>query len=119
MAPLHATRIGRLGERIAGHYLELVGYEIIERNVRLSRVEIDLVAKRGGVLCFVEVRLRRHSVYGSAVETVLPAKQRHLRRAMELYLRRHPTGCYRFDVIAIDLEPGSGLRLLHVKHAFA
>ena len=91
-----------------------------ERLLELTgRVEIDLVARRGGLVCFVEVRLRRRGRCGEAIETIGEAKRRHLRRAAALYLhaRSWVTTC-RFDVIAIDLDPGEGLRLRHVPDAF-
>jgi putative endonuclease len=101
---------------IAGHYLELAGFTIVDRNVQLSRMEIDLVARRGQLLCFVEVRLRRRSRFGTAVETVDHAKRRHLRRAAALYLARHPASHCRFDLVTIDWRPGDGLRLRHLEN---
>jgi putative endonuclease len=110
---------GRLGEEIAAAYLELCGYRIIDRNLRLSRLEIDLVARRGQLVCLVEVRLRRRSAYGAAIETIDARKRRHLRDAARLYLARSPARHCRFDVVAIDWSPAGELRLLHVVNALA
>ncbi len=116
MRERNSTCIGRLGEQIAGHYLELAGFEIVDRNVRLSRMEIDLIARRGELLCFVEVRLRRRSVYGRAAETVGWRKRHHMRDGARAYLRQHPAGHCRFDLITIDWLPGDGLQLQHLEN---
>jgi len=61
---------GRIGETIAAGYLRLIGYRIIERNLRIGRNEIDIVAFDGDCLVFVEVKTRRNSRFGSAAEAV-------------------------------------------------
>ena len=116
MRQLTTTCIGRLGEQIAGSYLELAGFELVGRNVRLGRLEIDLVARRDGLLCFVEVRLRRHSGFGGAAETIDWRKRRHLRQGARAYLQQNPAGRCRFDLITIDWQPGEGLRLQHLEN---
>ena len=102
MAHHASTEIGRLGEAIAERYLRLAGYRIIERNLRLSRLEIDLVAEHGDQICFVEVRLRRRSRFGGAAETIGHRKRQHLRSAARHYLQSRPVARCRFDVIAIE-----------------
>ncbi|MGD8396040.1 MAG: YraN family protein [Candidatus Eiseniibacteriota bacterium] len=109
---------GRRGEAIAALYLELSGHRIVARNLRLGALEIDLVTERGELTCFVEVRQRRRSSFGGALETVVAAKQRRLREAARRYLARHPRRHCRFDVIAIDWRPGGGLELTHVRDAW-
>jgi putative endonuclease len=109
---------GRRGEAIAALYLELSGYRIVARNQRLGPLEIDLVAERDAVTCFVEVRLRRRSTFGSALESVRSHKRRRLREAARRYLARHPGRRCRFDVVAIDWRPGTGLELTHVRDAW-
>jgi putative endonuclease len=107
--------LGREGERRAASFLEARGYRIIARNVRADRVEIDLIARRGATLVFVEVKSRRAMVparldeglrtsHGLAAEAVDDRKQRRLRRGAHAWLIAHPeearrTGRRRFDVV--------------------
>ena len=109
------VELGRLGETIAAAYLELQGYVVRGRNVRRGRREIDLVVTRGDLTCFIEVRLRRRSRYGTAVETIGRQKrERVFRAATEMPPRG---GGSRFDVIAIDWRPDGGLVLTHLVDA--
>lgn len=115
-APDRRRALGRLGERLAGHHLEANGYTILERNYRTREGEIDIIAVRGGVLAFVEVRSRRGDAMGSAIESVTAAKQRRLLRLAEAYGhdREGLPEERRIDVVAIDLAPDG--RLLSLQH---
>ncbi len=111
---------GASGERIAGEYLKLSGYRILETNYRSGHLEIDLIAERDDCLVFIEVKTRRDRSFGGALESVSNAKLRNIRRAARIYLanmRRRPGYAeYRFDLVAIDLDPREdGLILRHVK----
>jgi putative endonuclease len=112
------TAIGRLGETIAAAYLELQGFTIRERNLRRGRNELDLIAMRGDLVCIVEVRLRRRGRRGSAVESVGWEKRRRVRTAAARVVAAHRARACRFDVIAIDWAPESGLTLVHLVDAF-
>ena len=105
---------GRIGEALAASYLELAGYRILARNLRAGHREIDLVVRRGDLVCLVEVRLRRRGGWVRAVESLDPAKQRHLARAAGEIARAFPARCYRQDVVAIDWQADSGLVLTHL-----
>ncbi len=110
------TALGRIGETIAAAYLELQGFTVVARNLRRGRREVDLVATRGDLTCIVEVRLRRRGRYGSAVETLSPAKRARMwSAASELAARCG--GILRCDVIAIDWAPEKGLDLVHIVDA--
>ncbi|MBI5324433.1 MAG: YraN family protein [Ignavibacteriae bacterium] len=81
------------------------GYKIIHRNFTYGRVgEIDIVAKEGETLVFVEVRSRKTKDYGSPLESVSPKKQRVLRKVAEgyYYINKLNDVESRFDIIAID-----------------
>ena len=108
--------VGSWGEDLAATYLTERGYTILERNVRTSYGEIDLVAQKeiggregeGGideesVLVFVEVKTRRSTKYGLPEEAMTSRKQAHLLAAIQSYLQSHPelAGSWRVDVIAI------------------
>ena len=97
---------GRLAEDWAEELLRRRGYEILERNARSSVGELDLIAREGGDLVFIEVRSRQDGEAGSAEETVGPAKRRQLARAAAAYLaeRRPVFDTCRFDVVAITGE---------------
>lgn len=79
---------GRRAESLAAWWLRLHGYRILARGFRVPVGEIDLVARRGGILAFVEVK--RRSNQEAAGEAVSPRNRRRVRRAAELFLQRHP-----------------------------
>ncbi len=111
---------GRLGERIAADYLELAGCAILGRNVRAGHLEVDLIVRDGPCVAFVEVKLRRGDSFGGALEAVSPCKLGRLRRAARMCLASIPAvrlaGEYRFDLVALDVDPGGGgLVLRHLK----
>ena len=95
---------GDRAERIACAYLSSQGYELIERNVRFPVGEIDLVAKAGSALCFVEVRSASSTAWGGAAASITRPKQRRIIRAARWYLQscRLSYLDIRFDVVAID-----------------
>ena len=94
------------GEDLACAELERRGYEILARRVRCRRGELDIVARDGQTVVFVEVKTRRTASHGSAFEAVTPAKQRVIRALAERYLmaRRWMGRPSRFDVVAVDLS---------------
>ena len=102
-APGSTTARGRSAEERAERFLRDSGYEIIDRNARSALGEIDLVAREGGDLVFIEVRSRADDSTGGAEETVGPTKQRQIARAAAAYLADHAPGfdTCRFDVVAI------------------
>jgi putative endonuclease len=111
---------GAYGERIAALYLSLAGYRILETNYRSGHLEIDLVADKSDCLAFVEVKTRRSVSYGSAVESIDRRKLSRFRRAARGYLAERPQQrryrTFRFDLVAIDLDPRRGTMMLkHLK----
>jgi putative endonuclease len=97
-------RDGEAAERRAAELLIENGYVVLERRYRFHRHDIDIVARRGSTVVFVEVKLRWSKRYGLAVETIHPSKQRDLVRAASAWLQRHgkPGDVARFDVVAIQ-----------------
>ncbi|MBW2425037.1 MAG: YraN family protein [Deltaproteobacteria bacterium] len=100
----HAT-LGREGEARAARFLETQGYRIVERNVRADRVEIDLVARRGPLLVFVEVKTRRSQRQGPPASSVDERKQNRVRHGAAAWLASKPATArgirrIRFDVIS-------------------
>jgi len=107
-------RVGKVGERAAARYLRSQGLEIVARNVREGRGEIDIVARQGSSLVFVEVkswtRGGREEVTG--LEKVGPDKLRALRRSSVSFLRkyRHAVEACRIDAVTVEFEAGGWRR---------
>ncbi|HWQ00377.1 MAG TPA: YraN family protein [Vicinamibacterales bacterium] len=97
-------RLGRRGEAIACAELERRGYVILARRYRTRAGEIDIVAREGGSIVFVEVKARASDRCGPPAEAVTPAKRRRLASMAADYLARHgePEASCRFDVVAVD-----------------
>ena len=94
---------GAVAERLASDFLSQRGLTIIARNFRTRRGEIDLIARAGRTLVFVEVRLRTNASYGGAAASITAAKQARLVAAASLYLARLPdTPPCRFDAVLLD-----------------
>ncbi len=115
-APNARQTLGALGERLAEQHLLSRGCIIVDYNVRTREGEIDIIALHGDTLAFVEVRARRGTRMGSAVESVTPAKQQRMYALAEAYGadRDDLPESRRIDVIAIDFAPDG--RLLSLKH---
>ena len=112
---------GDFGEERAARYLRRKGYRIVERNFRCRQGEIDIIAEKGGVLAFVEVKLRRDERFAEAREFVNAAKQRRILAAAQLWLAQHESALQpRFDVIEIYAPGGERgpLRIEHIEDAF-
>jgi len=111
--------LGRLGEELAKQRLKKLGYRIIETNYRCPLGEIDVVAKDGDVLVFVEIKTRRDRSLGEAKEAVHKRKQGQLSRVALAYLKsNHLLGSKaRFDVVAIGVSRGKE-EIEIVKNAF-
>lgn len=105
---------GLAAEERAARFLSDKGWEILERNFRAKVGELDIVARDGECVVFVEVRSRSRADYGGAAASVAVSKRRKLTRAARLFIQRNALDCpMRFDVVAID-----GERLEHIEDAF-
>ena len=94
---------GSAAEALAAEFLQARGLAVVKRNYRCRGGEIDLIARDGSTLVFVEVRLRSGSAFGGARESITAAKRRRLKFAAGLFLSglaREPA-C-RFDAILLD-----------------
>lgn len=108
--------LGDQGEQKAIDWLIQHNIKIIARNYRSRTGEIDIIARDGKTLCFIEVRFRKSTRFGGAAASVTPRKQQRLRLCAQRYLQQNPSlqAPCRFDVIAID-GPDS---VNWIKHAF-
>ncbi len=112
--------IGTRGEDAAAAYLERVGMDIIDRNWRNGRGELDIVALDGEALVICEVKTRTTTAQGTPEEAVSPAKQRRLVRLAQAYLSAAGIeDCtVRFDVITIRVLSDDRALLRHHRNAF-
>lgn len=112
--------LGREGEAQAERHMAGQGYRIVARNARADGVEIDLVAVRGNLVVFVEVKTRRTRRQGPAEEAVDRRKQARLVHGARAWLAAHgrPGLRARFDVIAVEPGPDGALRVRHWPNAF-
>lgn len=109
------ARLGRDGEDAAVRLLEDHGYAVIARNVRLPGGEIDVIARDGDVIAFVEVKARANRKFGSALSAVDARKRRTLRSLAADWLQiAAPFARARFDVVTVE----GGRPVLH-RGAFA
>lgn len=95
---------GSIGEDIAASYLERNNYTILTRNYRVGRLgELDIIAKEGEYICFIEVKTRTSIFFGMPSEAVNYKKQVNIRRLASIYISQHKlhSANIRFDVIEI------------------
>ncbi len=106
---------GAAGESIAVHYLQQLGYQILHRNLRLSRYEIDVVCRDGDTLVFVEVKRSLTERFGHPATWIDGRKREHLRIAAELYIERFGIEGMDIRFDAITISAGT---VEHFKNAF-
>lgn len=116
-------RTGKWGEAKAADFLKAQGYRLIAQRVRgRHRSEMDVIARQGETLVFVEVKTRASEVRGRPISAVDRAKRTRLGRAAFAYMRRlrkkPPT--FRFDVIEVVGHPDDGVEpvIRHIQNAF-
>lgn len=111
--------IGKLGEDTAAIFLEKTGYIILERNWRFSKAEIDIIAKDGEVLVFVEVKAKSYTYFGAPEESVSTYKENLIIDAAQQYMIKigHDWEI-RFDIISILFDKNKEASITHFKDAF-
>ncbi len=117
---LQNAGVGNRGEELAAAFLVRNGFELIERNFRCKGGEVDIVAKDGKTLVFVEVKSRKTLTYGVPQLAVTPFKQRQISKAALTWLaknHKHDSPA-RFDVIAILLNGDYQHQIEHIRNAF-
>jgi putative endonuclease len=115
MALVDRISLGKSGEDIACRELRRRGYEILTRRFRTRLGELDIVARDGATIVFVEVKTRSNANFGAPAEAVTALKQRRIWLMASDYLQRqglHDRPC-RFDVVAISID-ADGRRLVEV-----
>ncbi len=112
-------RTGKKGEDIACAYLKRRGYRIVERNYKCPLGELDIVARDGDAIVFVEVKSRKSEEFGDPQLAVGLEKQKKVSRISLTYLKeKHLYPCNaRFDVVAIKMLP-DGITIELIQNAF-
>lgn len=112
-------RLGRRSEQLARRFLRSQGYAVEETNVRFPVGELDIVAREGRTLCFVEVRSTTSAAWGGGLASVDGRKRRRIVQAARWYLSRRPLPPeIRFDVLAIEYRDGAEPAVELVRGAF-
>ncbi len=115
------VELGRLGEEEAVQYLKARGWSILGRNVRQGRKEVDVIAFRGHVLAFVEVKCRRGRRYGHPLEAITWAKRRVIAQVARSWLQGRPLPpgtLVRFDAISVFWSERGPTEVLHLPDAW-
>ena len=110
---------GQKGEALAVTYLAEKGYQILETNWRFKRSEVDIIAKDGKILVFIEVKTRATDYFGAPEESIKDNKKALLADAASAYMEQ--TGHdweIRFDYISIIYEDAGNFQLKHYPDAF-
>ena len=111
--------LGDRGEELAARHLARAGWTVTHRNFRLGHKEIDLVARRGEVVAFVEVKTRAGLGYGHPLEAITAKKRREIQQVAGAWIERfgRPDDVYRFDAVAV-LVRGGEPEVEHVEDAW-
>lgn len=116
---MSSKNLGDLGEQVAARFLASKQYEIVDRNYRWARGEIDIVAQKNDTLIFVEVKTARKDTFGAPETWIDKRKQNQLAQVALHYLQEKEIeglDC-RFDVVAI-MAQGKQWTINHIENAF-
>lgn len=107
---MNSTQAGQQAEAAAAAYLTAHGFTILERNYRTPRCEVDIIARKGSCLHFVEVKYRVRSGQGAGLDYITAKKQRQMRYAAETWLHEHSwrgeATLSAVEVTGVDFEVG-------------
>lgn len=110
--------LGNKGETLAVEFLEQNNYQILERNYRYDKAEVDIIAQTSNVLAIIEVKTRSSTTFGNPEEFVKPKQIKNLVKAVDAYVTENDLEVeVRFDIIAIVHENGQ-FSVEHLKEAF-
>jgi putative endonuclease len=107
------------GENIAANFLLKSDYIILHRNWRHGKKEIDVIAQKGDLLVFIEIKTRTSFDFGFPEEAVTLKKQSYLKAAAEVFLENNPQFLKsRFDIVSVLLDRGAVKEIVHFEDAF-
>ena len=112
------NELGKKGEQLAVDYLLKNKYEIIERNYRFDKAEVDIIAKQKDTLAIIEVKTRSTLDFGNPQDFVKPKQIKRLVKAVDEYVNVNGLDVeVRFDIIAIVKED-KNFKIKHLENAF-
>jgi len=112
------NQLGKKGEQMAVDFLTKRGYDIVERNYRFDKAEVDIIAKKESTLAIIEVKTRSTSDFGDPQDFVKPKQIQRLVKAVDEYVTENQLDVeVRFDIIAIVKE-NKGFTIEHLENAF-
>lgn len=114
----HHNELGKQGEEMAVAHLLEKGYEIVARNFRYQRAEVDIIARKEGILAVVEVKTRSTPDFGDPAQFLKRKQIQLLIRAIDYFVTDHDLDVdVRFDIVAI-VKNGQGTQVEHMEDAF-
>lgn len=120
MSDSNNRSLGGIGESIAVTFLKGQGFKIVQCNYRCVCGEVDIIARDGRTIVFVEVKCRKNEIYGPPQLAVTPFKQRQISKAALVWLSKKKLfdADARFDVVAIQLREHDVPMIEHIRNAF-
>jgi len=113
----HNQRVGKWGEESASEYLLQKGYEVVGHNVPTPYGEIDIIARQGDILIFVEVKTRTSNKMGVPEESITARKREHMIACAEHYAMENEIDNWQIDVISVEGKPGTNPRITYFENA--
>ena len=116
---MRSDLIGAYGEHLAAKFLRDDNYNIRAANFKTYNGEIDLIAEKNSVICFVEVKTRQIGGITAPADAVNIHKQENIKSAASVYLNKYGNGLeYRFDIIEVFLDGKQVEKINHLKNVF-
>lgn len=113
----HNQRVGTWGEETAVEHLVQKGHEIVGRNIRTPYGEIDIIARRGDMVIFIEVKTRTTNTRGLPEDSITSRKREHMIACAEHYAAEHDIDHWQIDVIAVEGKPGQKPQITYFENA--
>lgn len=113
----YKKEIGAWGEAAAADWLAEHGYQVLGRNIRTPYGEIDIIARQGEIVVFVEVKTLTSSKDFFPEEAITPTKQQHMMDAADHYCAENEIDHWQIDVIAVEGKPGGVPSITHFENA--
>ena len=112
------NELGKQGEDAAVEFLQTKGHEILIRNYRFKKAEVDVISKDGNMIVFTEVKTRSNDAFGNPEEFVNKKKRILMKQAADEYMFQQKLDVeFRFDILSVSSENGK-LKIYHIKDAF-
>ena len=116
----HNRILGEWGESEAEKYLNLKGYQIIDKNFYTPYGEIDIICRKGNNLIFVEVKTRRNTTFGNPEVSINQRKLEHMENSAKYYVQENEfSGTWQIDAISISKNNSSQVEIVHFENVIS